>query len=47
MKGKKKKKMIENKKQLRKSAKYSFLKNGVFWDVTLCGNCKNRNFGGT
>jgi hypothetical protein len=22
-------------------------KNGVFWDVTLCGSCKNRRFGGT
>jgi hypothetical protein len=20
--------------------------NGVFWDVTLCGSCKNRRFGG-
>jgi hypothetical protein len=27
-----------------KSAK---LKNGVFWDVTPCGSCKNRRFGGT
>jgi hypothetical protein len=23
------------------------LKNGVFWDVMLCGSCKNRRFGGT
>jgi hypothetical protein len=23
------------------------LKNGVFWDVTPCGSCKNRRFGGT
>jgi hypothetical protein len=23
------------------------LKNGVFWDVTPCGCCKNRSFGGT
>jgi hypothetical protein len=23
------------------------MKNGVFWDVTLCGSCKNRRFGGT
>jgi hypothetical protein len=23
------------------------MKNGVFWDVTLCGSCKNRCFGGT
>jgi hypothetical protein len=22
-------------------------KNGIFWDVTLCGSCKNRRFGGT
>jgi hypothetical protein len=26
---------------------YKYTKNGVFWDVTLCGNCKNRRFGGT
>jgi hypothetical protein len=23
------------------------LKNGAFWDVTPCGSCKNRRFGGT
>jgi hypothetical protein len=23
------------------------LKIGVFWDVTPCGSCKNRRFGGT
>jgi hypothetical protein len=23
------------------------MKNGVFWDVALCGSCKNRLFGGT
>jgi hypothetical protein len=23
------------------------MKNGVFWDVTLCGTCKNRRFAGT
>jgi hypothetical protein len=23
------------------------VKNGVFWDVTPCGSCKNRCFGGT
>jgi hypothetical protein len=23
------------------------MKNCVFWDVTLCGSCKNRRFGGT
>jgi hypothetical protein len=22
-------------------------KNGVFWDVMLCGSCKNGRFGGT
>jgi hypothetical protein len=26
---------------------YSLMKNGVFWDVTPCGSCKNRRFGGT
>jgi hypothetical protein len=24
-----------------------FMKNGVFWDVTPCGSCKNRRFWGT
>jgi hypothetical protein len=23
------------------------MKNGIFWDVTPCGFCKNRRFGGT
>jgi hypothetical protein len=23
------------------------MKNGFFWDVTPCGSCKNRRFGGT
>jgi hypothetical protein len=23
------------------------MKNDVFWDVTPCGSCKNRRFGGT
>jgi hypothetical protein len=23
------------------------MKNGVFYDVTLCGSCQNRRFGGT
>jgi hypothetical protein len=23
------------------------MKNGVFWDVTPCGYCNNRRFGGT
>jgi hypothetical protein len=26
---------------------FSFVKNSVFWDVTPCGSCKNRRFGGT
>jgi hypothetical protein len=31
-----------------KVCKYSFqLRNGVFWEVTPCGSCKNRRFGGT
>jgi hypothetical protein len=29
------------------SAKHLYIKNGVFWDVTPCGSCKNRRFGGT
>jgi hypothetical protein len=24
-----------------------YAKNGVFWDVTPCGSCKNWRFGGT
>jgi hypothetical protein len=27
--------------------RYSDVKNDVFWDVTPCGSCKNRRFGGT
>jgi hypothetical protein len=27
--------------------KAATMKNGVFWDVTTCGSCKNRCFGGT
>jgi hypothetical protein len=27
--------------------KHFSVKNGVFWNVTLCGPCKNRRFGGT
>jgi hypothetical protein len=23
------------------------MKNGIFWDVTLCDSCKSRRFGGT
>jgi hypothetical protein len=35
--------------ELRSSAQKSFptMKNGVLWDVTLCGSCKNRRFGET
>jgi hypothetical protein len=29
------------------SSKGYVLKNGVVWDVTPCGSCKNRRFGGT
>jgi hypothetical protein len=25
----------------------SYVKNDVFWDVTSCGSCKNRRFGGS
>jgi hypothetical protein len=27
--------------------KISLMGNAVFWDVPLCGSCKNRRFGGT
>jgi hypothetical protein len=26
---------------------FLWAKNGVFWDVTPCGSCENRRFGGT
>jgi hypothetical protein len=26
---------------------FRYMKNGVFWDVTPCGSCRNRRFGGT
>jgi hypothetical protein len=26
---------------------WNFMQNAVLWDVTLCGPCKNRRFGGT
>jgi hypothetical protein len=29
------------------SETYFLVKNAVFWDVTTCGSCKNRRFGGT
>jgi hypothetical protein len=29
------------------SATKPIMKNGVFWDLTLCASCKNRCFGGT
>jgi hypothetical protein len=27
--------------------KTKYMSNGVFWDVTLCGSCRNRRFGGS
>jgi hypothetical protein len=30
-----------------KDSKQYLWKNGAFWDVTPCGSCKNRRFGGT
>jgi hypothetical protein len=27
--------------------RHNTFQNGVFWDVTSCGSCKNRRFGGT
>jgi hypothetical protein len=29
------------------SDRQTLMKNGVFWDVTPCGSCKNRRFEGT
>jgi hypothetical protein len=31
----------------REREKVMAMKNGVFWDVTRCGSCKNRRVGGT
>jgi hypothetical protein len=33
--------------QFEQYGKMKSVKNGVFWDVTPCGSCKNRRFGGT
>jgi hypothetical protein len=33
-------------KALLQEKEHGFEKNGVFWDVTPCGSCKNRLFGG-
>jgi hypothetical protein len=33
--------------QISKFEDRNFIKNGVFWDVTPCGSCKKRRFGGT
>jgi hypothetical protein len=30
-----------------RATKKNKIRNGVFWDVTPCGSCKNRRFGGT
>jgi hypothetical protein len=30
-----------------KGRSFRVLKNAVFWDVTPCGSCRNRRFGGT
>jgi hypothetical protein len=32
---------------LKENKTKKILKNGVFWDVTPCGSCKNRRLGGT
>jgi hypothetical protein len=42
----------EKEKLSRPSVRFEFftavaIKNDVFWDVTACGSCKNRRFGGT
>jgi hypothetical protein len=34
-------------KRLRELVNCASIENGVFWDVTPCGSCKNRRFGGT
>jgi hypothetical protein len=37
----------EEEEELSVWASLTFMKIGVFWDVTPCGSCKNRRFGGT
>jgi hypothetical protein len=46
--------VASNRRTLRRNTKARFevftaatMKNGVFWDVTPCGFCKSRGFGGT
>jgi hypothetical protein len=34
-------------KQIQSNQNWKITKNCVFWDVTPCGSCKNRRFGGT
>jgi hypothetical protein len=33
--------------ELHGQLRQNIAKNGFFWDVTPCGSCKNRRFGGT
>jgi hypothetical protein len=46
-------KSISQKTTLEQARSYNYMKtnrqvkNGVFWDVTPCGSCKNLRFGGT
>jgi hypothetical protein len=37
---------LEIEGKLRTVEELSIMKNAVFWDVTPCGSCKNRRFGG-
>jgi hypothetical protein len=39
--------IIPSQGMLYKKCNHKTVKNGVFWDVTPCGSCKNRRFGGT
>jgi hypothetical protein len=39
--------MLTLKKAIYVGKQIYLLKNGVFCDVTACGSCKNRRFGGT
>jgi hypothetical protein len=36
----------KSKRMFQMNAKHQKLKNAAFWDVTPCGSCKNRRFGG-
>jgi hypothetical protein len=31
----------------RENKSFGYLKSAVFWDITQCGPCRNRHFGGT